>query len=64
VSRSREREWDTLVGTPELCVPRVRDGSYFPSLLDSRKRGERALVAVMQEAYVQVVSTRRVDELV
>lgn len=60
----REREWDTRVGTIELRVPRVRDGSYFPSLLDPRKRGERALVAVVQEAYVQGVSTRRVDELV
>ena len=60
----REREWDTRVGTLELRVPRVRDGSYFPSLLDPRKRGERALVAVVQEAYVHGVSTRRVDELV
>jgi putative transposase len=60
----REREWDTRVGTLELRVPRVRDGSYFPSLLDPRKRAERALVAVVQEAYVQGVSTRRVDELV
>jgi transposase-like protein len=60
----REREWDTRVGTIELRVPRVRDGSYFPSLLDPRKRGERALVAVVQEAYVQGVSTRRVDDLV
>jgi putative transposase len=60
----REREWDTRVGTLELRVPRVRDGSYFPSLLDPRKRGERALVAVVQEAYVQGVSTRRVDDLV
>jgi transposase-like protein len=59
-----EREWDTRVGTIELRVPRVRDGSYFPSLLDPRKRGERALEAVVQEAYVQGVSTRRVDELV
>jgi putative transposase len=60
----REREWDTRVGTLELRVPRVRDGSYFPSLLDPRKRAERALIAVVQEAYVQGVSTRRVDELV
>ena len=60
----REREWDTRVGTIELRVPRVRDGSYFPSLLDPRKRAERALVAVVQEAYVQGVSTRRVDDLV
>jgi transposase-like protein len=60
----REREWDTRVGTIELRVPRVRDGGYFPSLLDPRKRAERALAGVIQEAYVQGVSTRRVDELV
>jgi transposase-like protein len=48
----------------ELRVPRVRDGSFYPSLLDPRKRAERALAAVVQEAYVQGVSTRRVDELV
>ena len=60
----REREWDTRVGTIGLRVPRVRDGSYFPTLLEPRKRAERALVAVVQEAYVQGISTRRVDELV
>ena len=60
----RERTWDTRVGTLELRVPRVRDGSFFPSLLEPRKRAERALVAVVQEAYVQGVSTRRVDDLV
>ena len=60
----RERPWDTRVGTIELRVPRVRDGSYFPSLLEPRRRAERALAAVVQEAYVQGVSTRRVDELV
>ena len=60
----REREGDTRVGTIELRVPRVRDGGYFPSLLDPRRRAERALVAVVQEAYVQGVSPRRVDELV
>lgn len=60
----RERQWDTRVGTIELQVPRVRDGSFFPSLLEPRKRAERALVAVVQEAYVQGVSTRRVDDLV
>src|SRR5579862_1094446 len=59
----REREWDTRVGTIDLKVPRVRDGSYFPSLLDPRKRAEQALVAVVQEAYVHGVSTRRVDDL-
>ncbi len=60
----RERQWDTRVGTIDLKVPRVRDGSYFPSLLEPRRRAERALAAVVQEAYVQGVSTRRVDELV
>jgi putative transposase len=60
----RERAWDTRVGTLELRVPRVRDGSFFPSLLEPRRRAERALAAVVQEAYVQGVSTRRVDELV
>src|ERR671939_21576 len=60
----RERTWDTRVGTLELRVPRVRDGSFFPSLLEPRKRAERALVVVVQEAYVQGVSTRRVDDLV
>jgi transposase-like protein len=60
----RERAWDTRVGTIELQVPRVRDGSYFPSLLEPRRRAERALAAVIQEAYVHGVSTRRVDDLV
>ena len=60
----REREWDTRVGTLELSVPRVREGGYLPTLLEPRKRGERALVAVVQEAYVQGVSTRKVDALV
>lgn len=60
----RERRWDTRVGSIALRVPRVRDGSYFPTLLEPRRRAERALVAVVQEAYVQGVSTRRVDELV
>jgi putative transposase len=60
----RERQWDTRVGTIELQVPRVRDSSFFPSLLEPRRRAEQALTAVVQEAYVQGVSTRRVDELV
>jgi transposase-like protein len=60
----RERTWDTRVGSLELKVPRVRDGSFFPSLLEPRKRAERALVATVREAYVQGVSTRRVDHLV
>ena len=60
----RDRRWDTRVGSIQLRVPRVRAGDYFPSLLEPRRRAERALVAVVQEAYVQGVSTRRVDELV
>jgi putative transposase len=60
----RERNWDTRVGTVELKVPRVRDSSYFPSLLEPRRRAERALAAVVQEAYVHGVSTRKVDGLV
>jgi len=60
----RGRQWDTRVGTIDLQVPRVRDGGYIPSLLEPRRRSERALLAVVQEAYVQGVSTRRVDALV
>jgi transposase-like protein len=60
----RDRVWDTRVGAIELKVPRVRDSSYFPSLLEPRRRAERALSAVVQEAYVHGVSTRKVDELV
>jgi len=60
----RQRDGDTRVGTVELKVPRVRDSSYFPSLLEPRRRAERALSAVVQEAYVHGISTRKVDELV
>src|SRR3954470_13131515 len=60
----REREWDTRVGTIGLRVPRVRDGSYFPAMLEPRRRSEQALVAVVREAYVKGVSTRKVDDLV
>jgi transposase-like protein len=60
----RERRWDTRVGTIDLAIPRVRDGSYFPSLLEPRRRAERALLAVVSEAYVAGVSTRRVEDLV
>jgi putative transposase len=60
----RERNWHTRVGTVELKVPRVRDSSYFPSLLEPRRRAERALSAVVQEAYVRGISTRKVDDLV
>src|SRR5215204_3646901 len=61
---SRTRTWDTRVGTIELAIPKVTPGSYFPSLLQPRRRAEHALLAVVQEAYVHGVSTRKVDELV
>jgi transposase-like protein len=60
----RQREWDTRVGTLELAIPRLRSGSYLPSFLEARRRCEQALVAVVQEAYVNGVSTRKVDRLV
>src|SRR5919197_4129152 len=56
----RPRRWDTRVGEIELAIPKLRQGSYFPSFLEPRKRSERALVAVVQEAYVNGVSTRKV----
>src|SRR5258708_9237796 len=59
----REREWDTRVGTIELAIPKLRQGTYFPSLLEPRRRHERALLAVVQEAYVHGVSTRNVRAL-
>ena len=59
----REREWDTRVGTVDLQIPKLRQGAYFPSLLEPRRRHERALLAVVQEAYVHGVSTRAVDSL-
>ena len=61
----RGREWHTRVGVIELGIPKLRQGSYFPhSLLEPRKRGEQALLSVVQQAYVCGVSTRRVDQLV
>src|SRR5438105_10780633 len=60
----RERPWDTRVGTLELQIPKLRQGSYFPSWLEPRRRAEQALVAVVAEAYVQGVSTRKVEALV
>src|ERR671933_1939813 len=60
----RERDWETRAGTVELRIPRLRRGSYFPSFLEPRRTAERALVAVIQEAYVHGVSTRAVDDLV
>jgi len=61
---SRPRTWDTRVGTVELAIPKVRPGTYFPSLLQPRRRAEQALLGVVQEAYVHGVSTRKVDDLV
>jgi transposase-like protein len=60
----RARPWDTRVGTLALQIPKVREGSYFPSLLEPRRRSERALLAVIQQAYVEGVSTRRVEDLI
>jgi transposase-like protein len=60
----RQRPWDTRVGSIELAIPKLRQGSYFPSFLEPRRRSEQALVAVVQEAYVNGVSTRKVDRLV
>jgi putative transposase len=60
----RARRWDTRAGEIELQIPKMRQGSYFPSFLQPRKRSEQALVSVVQQAYVCGVSTRRVDQLV
>jgi putative transposase len=60
----RVRPWDTRVGTLELQIPKLRQGSYFPSWLEPRRRAEQALVAVIAEAYVQGVSTRKVEAVV
>jgi transposase-like protein len=60
----RERPWETRAGRIELAIPRLRRGSYFPSFLEPRRTAEKALTAVIQEAYIQGVSTRSVDNLV
>ena len=60
----RERDWETRAGTVELRIPKLRKGSYFPGFVEPRRMAEKALTAVIQEAYVQGVSTRSVDELV
>src|SRR5215216_1700062 len=60
----RPRRWDTRAGEIELQIPKIRRGSYFPSILEPRKRSEQALLGVIQQAYVCGVSTRRVDQLV
>jgi len=60
----RSRPWDTRVGSIALAIPKLRTGSYFPSWLEPRRRAEQALVSVVAEAYVQGVSTRKVEALV
>jgi transposase-like protein len=60
----RERDWETRAGTVELRIPKLRRGSYFPAFLEPRRLAEKALTAVIQEAYVQGISTRSVDDLV
>ena len=60
----RERDWETRAGTVELRIPKLRKGSYFPFFLEPRRLAEKALTAVIQEAYIQGVSTRSVDDLV
>ena len=60
----RPRLWDTRAGSVDLEIPKLRKGSYFPEFLQPRRTAEKALVAVIQEAYIQGVSTRSVDELV
>jgi putative transposase len=60
----RERGWETRVGRIELAIPKLRKGSYFPAFLEPRRTAEKALTAVIQEAYVHGISTRSVDDLV
>ena len=60
----RERDWQTRAGTVELRIPKLRKGSYFPGFLEPRRMSEKALTAVIQEAYIQGISTRSVDDLV
>jgi putative transposase len=60
----RERDWQTRAGTIELRIPKLRKGTYFPAFLEPRRLAEKALTAVVQEAYIQGISTRSVDDLV
>jgi putative transposase len=60
----RERDWKTRAGNVELRIPKLRKGSYFPGFLEPRRMAEKALTAVIQEAYIQGISTRSVDDLV
>lgn len=59
----RERAFDTRLGTLNLEIPKLREGSYFPTFLESRKRSEKALISLIQEAYVQGISTRKMGPL-
>ena len=60
----RDRDWQTRAGTVELRIPKLRRGAYFPAFLEPRRMAEKALTAVIQEAYIQGISTRSVDDLV
>jgi transposase-like protein len=60
----RDRDWETRAGTVELTIPKLRKGSYFPGFLEPRRMAEKALTAVIQEAYIQGLSTRSVDDRV
>ena len=60
----RDRDWQTRVGIVELRIPKLRKGSYLPAFLEPRRTAEKALTAVIQEAYIQGISTRSVDDLV
>ena len=60
----RDRTWETRAGTVELKIPKLRQGSYFPEFLEPRRTAEKALTAVIQEAYIKGISTRSVDDLV
>ncbi len=60
----RERRWETRAGTVDVQIPKLRKGSYFPEFLEPRRASEKAMTAVIQEAYIQGISTRSVDDLV
>ena len=60
----RDRTWETRAGAVELKIPKLRQGSYFPEFLEPRRTAEKALTAVIQEAYIKGISTRSVDDLV
>jgi putative transposase len=59
----RSIDWDTRVGSIDLQIPKLREGSYFPNFLEPRRRAEKALLSVIQQAYIEGVSTRKVDDL-